>query len=353
MTHIHKQAPVLVTGATGYVAGWLVKRLLDEGLTVHAAVRDPENKAKVAHLEALAHASRGVLKFFKSDLLKEGSYAEGMQACELVFHTASPFINVVKDPQKELIDPALKGTRNILEEASRTESVKRVVLTSSMAAIYGSNSDLKKVPGGVLTEDIWNSSSSLKKGAYSYSKTLAEREAWKIAGAQERWDLVVINPSLVLGPSVNPAASVTSESFRILKQFGNGSMKAGVADLSMGMVDVRDVAEAHYQAAFRPEAEGRHITSGHNGSFPEMGQIIREKYGKTYPISEKVMPKALLWLVGPMVSKSLTRDFISNNIGLPFRADNSKSREKLGITYRPLKETVLENWQQMIDEKQW
>ena len=98
---------VLVTGANGFVASWLVKKLLEEGFTVHAAVRNPKNKEKIAHLEAIAKDSKGTIKFFASDLLVQGSYQESMEGCSLVYHTASPFTVDVEDPQKELIDPAV------------------------------------------------------------------------------------------------------------------------------------------------------------------------------------------------------------------------------------------------------
>ncbi|MGB5541987.1 MAG: NAD-dependent epimerase/dehydratase family protein, partial [Gammaproteobacteria bacterium] len=191
MTSIDRSAPVMVTGATGYVAGLLVEKLLQEGLTVHAPVRDPDNPEKLKYLNALASAAPGEIRYFKADLLDEGSYAEAMAGCQLVFHTASPFIVDVEDPQKELVDPAKLGTRNVLETANRTPSVRRVVLTSSCAAIYGDNADLQQTPGGVFTEEIWNTSSSLAHNPYSYSKTVAEKEAWKINQAQSRWDLVV------------------------------------------------------------------------------------------------------------------------------------------------------------------
>ena len=154
MTQIDRSKTILVTGATGYVAGWLVKKLLEEGLTVHAAVRNPENKQKIGHLDELASNLPGSIKYFKADLLNNGSYAEAMEGCELVFHTASPFIASVKDPQKELIDPAKLGTRNVLEQANKTKSVKRVVLTSSCAAIYGDNIDLQSTQNGVFTEQV-------------------------------------------------------------------------------------------------------------------------------------------------------------------------------------------------------
>jgi len=118
MTTISKNSPVLVTGATGYVAGWLIKKLLEDGLTVHAAVRNPDNSEKLSHLNSIASESAGSIKYFKADLLAKDSYNEGMEGCELVFHTASPFYNDVKDAQKELIDPAVNGTANVLESAS-------------------------------------------------------------------------------------------------------------------------------------------------------------------------------------------------------------------------------------------
>ena len=103
---IDQTKPVLVTGATGYVAGRLVEKLLKEGRTVHAAVRTPDNKDKTKYLDELAAKLPGTIKYFKADLLDEGSFDEGMKDCELVFHTASPFIRTVTDPQKDLVDPA-------------------------------------------------------------------------------------------------------------------------------------------------------------------------------------------------------------------------------------------------------
>ena len=119
---IDQTKPVLVTGATGYVAGRLAEKLLKEGRTVHAAVRTPDNKEKTKYLDELAEKLPGSIKYFKADLLEEGSFDEGMKDCELVFHTASPFIRAVKDPQKDLVDPAKKGTQNVLGAANRTGS---------------------------------------------------------------------------------------------------------------------------------------------------------------------------------------------------------------------------------------
>ena len=347
MTTIDPKAPVLVTGATGYVAGRLVERLLEESHTVHAAVRDPENQKKLQYLNKLAETSPGSIRHFKTDLLEEGSYAEAMAGCELVFHTASPFSIDVHDPVKELIEPAKLGTRNVLEQANRMPSVKRVVVTSSCAAIYGDNADLAKTPDGVFTEETWNTSSSVEHQPYSYSKTLAEREAWEIAGKQDRWDLVTINPSLVMGPGINPHG--TSESFNMMKQYGDGTLKSGVPSWGFGIVDVRDLAEAHYRAGFAPEAEGRYIVSGHNSDLADLAAPLRDRFGSAYPFPTRTMPRWMVWLVGPMVNKAMTRKAVSLNVGLPWKADSSKSERELGVTYRPLDETVVDFFQQMVD----
>ena len=345
---IDKTKPVLVTGATGYVAGWLVKRLLDEGITVHAAVRNPENKAKRAHLDKLAASGSGTIHYYKSDLLEEGSYADGMEGCELVFHTASPFTTNVKDPQKELIDPAVKGTRNVLKQANKTASVKRVVLTSSCAAIYTDCSDLDHTPNGVFTEEVWNTTASLQHQPYSYSKTLAEKEAWKISSKQDQWNLVVLNPSMVMGPSLN-AKTNTSESVNLLVQMGDGTLKSGVPNAGVGVVDVRDLAEAHYRAGFTPNAKGRHIVSGHNSNFLELAEILHADFGNRYPIPKKALPKWLLMIIGPLVNKVVTRKWVRNNVNMRWRAENEKSKKELGLTYRPLQETMHDGFEQLIE----
>lgn len=339
--------PIMITGATGYVAGWIVKKLLEAGLTVHAPVRSPEKKDKIQHLIDLTENLPGELKFFKADLLEEGSYREAMIDCGTVFHTASPFTINVKDPQKELVDPAQLGTRNVLEEVNRTPSVTRVVLTSSCAAIYGDNIDVQNTPDDIFTEEIWNTSSSLSHGAYSYSKTLAEKEAWTIHDKQNRWDLVVINPTLVIGPGINSKA--TSESFNIIRQFGDGSLKSGAPRIGFGVVDVRDLAQAHMAAAFTPEARGRHIISAHNTDFIEMATTLLEKYGDKYPIPRKAMPKWLVWLVAPMIDKTITRKWVVRNVNVPWKGDNSKSIQELGMNYRPLQESMTDFFQQAVE----
>src|SRR5580765_1835292 len=178
-TTIDPNAPVLVTGGSGYVASWIVRYLLEDGRTVRATVRNPAKPKGLEHLHALADAHPGRLSLHRADLLEEGSYTDAMHGCEVVIHTASPFlIGKISDPQEQLIRPALDGTRNVLASANNTSSVKRVVLTSSVAAIYGDNADMQGKTE--FTDTDWNTTSTETHQPYSYSKTVAEREAWRI-----------------------------------------------------------------------------------------------------------------------------------------------------------------------------
>ena len=171
-----------------------------------------------------------------------------------------------------------------------------------------------------------------------------------MAEKQLQWDLVTINPSLVLGPPLNPENN-TSESMAILKQLGDGTMKMGAPKMGIGLVDVRDVADAHYKAGFTPAARGRYVTSAHNTDFLEMALALQNKYGNNYPIPKKALPKWLLMLVGPFVNKMFSRKFIKNNINVEWKADNSKIKKELGISFLPIQKTMEDSFQSLIDNQ--
>ncbi len=345
--NIDRSAPVLVTGGNGYIASWLVKYLLEDGIDVHATVRDPSNDTKVGHLKQVAKDSPGTLTLFAADLLDDGAFDEAMTGCELVFHTASPFVLAgIKDPQKDLVDPAVRGTRNALDCANRVSSVKRVVLTSSVVSIYGDASDPKQSSGDLLTEDDWNATSSLEHQPYSFSKVEAERVAWEIAGAQDRWDLVVINPGFVLGPSLTTASN--SASFSTMKQLVDGTMRFGAPPLELGIVDVRDVAQAHVKAGFTPGATGRHICVSRSMTMLELGRALSAEFGRRYPFPRNELPKAVVWLAAP--TAGLTRKYVAENMGHPLKFDNRQARDDLGVEFRPTETTVIEHFQQLIDD---
>lgn len=363
MNKIDKTKPVLVTGGTGYLASWIIKMLLEDGMIVHATLRDsstnqlPQCKhrgikptcgiQKIEHLQAMAEASDGQLKLFKSDLLNDGSFDEPMRDCQLVIHTASPFfLTRIKDPEKELIRPAREGTRNVLESAKRNPTVKRIVLTSSVMAIYGDNADIALTPGGVFTEKEWNVTSSTKHQPYAYSKTLAEKEAWTIAEKQDQWDLVTINPGWILGPSLSKRKD--SMSINTMIQLGDGTFKAGVPEFFNSIVDVRDVASAHIKAGYTPEARGRHIVSSNEATLLDLANILRKEFGDDYPFPRRQIPKFLFRLIAPMMG--YTRKYISKNIGIQIKLDNSYSKTALNMSYIPVEQTVKEHFQQILDD---
>ncbi|KAF5471189.1 hypothetical protein F2P56_011645 [Juglans regia] len=185
---------VCVTGASGYIASWLVKFLLQRGYTVRASVRDPNDPKKTSHLLALDGAKER-LHLFKANLLEEGSFNAAIQGCEGVFHTASPFYHDVKDPEAELLDPAVKGTLNVLNSCTKSASVKRVVLTSSIAAV--AYNGRPRTPDVVIDETWFSDPEICKEGKqwYALSKTLAQETAWNFGKE---------NPARVIGPLSQP-----------------------------------------------------------------------------------------------------------------------------------------------------
>lgn len=347
MAVIDLSKPVCVTGASGYIASWIVKYLLDKGHTVHATVRNSNKTSSVAHLWKAAENAPGTLKLFDADLMSPGSFKAAVEGCELVIHTASPFvIKGFSDAQDALIRPAVEGTENVLKSCNAVQSVRRVVLTSSVASIYGDAVEVLQTPGGVFTEQLWNNTSSEKHQPYSYSKVMAERKAWEICKNQSGWDLVTINPSLVMGPSLTTQTQSTS--IDVMRDLGSGKQRSGVPALEFGIVDVREVAQAHILAGFNSKAEGRYILSGHTASLLQIAQMLKTKFPK-YPLPTLQLPKFLVKLVAP-IAAGVSRDFIEKNVGYSLRFDNARSTKTLGVEYRPLLETLCDHFEQMIED---
>ncbi|KAK4493294.1 hypothetical protein RD792_017825 [Penstemon davidsonii] len=270
---------VAVTGASGYIASWLVKFLLEKGYTVKASVRDLSDPKKTEHLLALDGAKER-LHLIKANLLEEGSFDAVVDGCDGVFHTASPFYHTVKDPQAELIDPALKGTLNVLESCAKTPSVKKVVLTSSVAAV--ANNGKPRTPDVVVDETWWSDPDFCKQTQmwYVLSKTLAEDAAWKFV-KEKGLDLVVINPAMVIGPLLQPTLNTSSAAMLNLIKGAETYPNA-----TFGWVNVKDVALAHILAYENPSANGRYCTVETVAHYSEVVNILRELY-PTLQLPEK------------------------------------------------------------------
>lgn len=339
-------APVLVTGGSGYVASWIVRYLLEDGHTVRATVRNPDKPRGLEHLHRLADEHPGKLTLYRADLLDEGSFGAAMAGCQVVIHTASPFlVGGTHDPQEQLIRPALEGTRNVLSSVDATDSVTRVVLTSSVAAVYGDNADMRGRPR--FTDTDWNTTSTADHQPYSYAKTVAEKAAWKLQRAQDRWDLVTIHPGLVLGPSLTDVS--ISGSMTTMRHFTDGSLTRGAPSLAFGVVDVRDVARAHISAAFTPQAHDRYIANSEALTLLEIGKILRSEFGDRRTFPRRELPNFLVKLAAG--STGMTRKVLARNLGWPLAFDNSRTRADLGIRFRPAAESVIEHFRQMDAER--
>ncbi len=328
---------ILATGGTGYIGSWVVKGLLEKGHTVRLSVRDKSKKEKYQFLIDIAKKNAGTLEIWEADLLKSGSFDEAAKGCDSIAHIASPCKLNVKDAQKDLLDPAVNGTTNVLEAANKSKSVKKVVLTSSVAAIYGDNIDMKNENLTIFTEEHFNTSSTLSHQPYAYSKVQAEKKAWKMAKQQSAWELIVLNPVIVLGPSLTSISQ--SASLKFMTDMLSGKFKTGVPEIYWGYVDVRDVAKAHV-FCLENKAEGRHILSER---VTEM--LSRAHYGATYKLPKSNNPKWLVSIIGGLFG--LSRKIVKNNVGIPIRMDTTKSIEKLNLNYIPLEQTIKDMVEQM------
>ncbi|MDF1618484.1 NAD-dependent epimerase/dehydratase family protein [Petrocella sp. FN5] len=335
---------VVVTGGTGYIASWVVRDLLKEGHEVRTTVRNMKDEEKYLHLLNLEKKYDGTLKIYEADLVKSGSFDQAIEGADYVIHTASPFsVDRSLDPKKDLLEPAVKGTVNVLEGVNRSKSVKRVVLTSSLAAIYGDNRDMRDFGIDAFDETMWNTTSSLKNNPYSYSKTMAEKKAWEMAEQQNEWDLITIHPGFVFGPSLSKRVDATSVD--TLRRLLGGEFRTGVPHLEYVFSDIRDIATGHIRAAFTEEAKGRYIIANENGSFIKMAKIIKHYYGKRYKMPVGKVPKFIVWVIAPMMG--LSRQYIKNNVGYKLKADNSRSIIELKMSYRSLETTLIDHIEQL------
>ncbi|XP_015062487.1 cinnamoyl-CoA reductase 1-like [Solanum pennellii] len=313
---------VCVTGASGYIASWLVKFLLQRGYTVKATVRDLNDQKKVDHLTSLDGAKER-LHLFKADLLEEGSFDAVVEGCEGVFHTASPFYLGVKDPQVEMIDPALKGTLNVLGSVAKTPSVRRVVLTSSVAAVAFNGKP--RTPEVVVDETWWSDPDFCRESQlwYVLSKTLAEDAAWKFV-KEKAFDMVTINPAMVIGGLLQPTLNTSAAA---ILQLLNGSET--YPNSTFGWVNVKDVALAHILAFENPAANGRYLMVESVAHYSEIVKILRELY-PTMKLPEKCAD-----------DKPFT----------PTYQVNVERAKKLGIEFIPLAESLKETAESLKEKK--
>ncbi|OWM78397.1 cinnamoyl-CoA reductase 1-like isoform X2 [Punica granatum] len=266
-----KKEVVCVTGASGFIASWLVKLLLERGYTVKATVRNPNDPKKTEHLRSL-HGAKERLHLFGADLLEDGSFDSVVEGCTAVFHTASPVSLSPADPKAELIDPAVKGTLNVLSSCVKTPTVRRVVVTSSIVSVAYNG---KPLTSDVVVDETWFSDPAFceeSKLWYVLSKTLAEEAAWKFA-KEKSIDMVTLHPGIVIGPILQPTLNISTEIFLNLINGGQTFPNA-----SYRLVDVRDVGEAHIVALESLSANGRYNLVADVVHASEVLRTVRKLY---------------------------------------------------------------------------
>ncbi|XP_018682668.2 tetraketide alpha-pyrone reductase 2 [Musa acuminata AAA Group] len=269
-----------VTGGTGFIASHLIRELLSRGHTVRATVRDTEDVARVGFLWSMGGAKER-LKLVKADLLVDGSFDLAVDGVDGVFHTASPvFVPQDQNVQQALIDPAIQGTTNVLKSCSKASSVRRVVLTSSCSSIRYRYDVTLVSP---LNESHWSDPEYCKRYNlwYAYAKTLAEKEAWRLA---EHFgiNLVVVNPSFVVGPLIAPRPTST---LLLILSILKGNI-SWYPNTTMGFVHVDDVIFSHILAMEDSRVSGRLICSGSVARWSEIMEMIRAN-NPSYPMPSK------------------------------------------------------------------
>jgi dihydroflavonol-4-reductase len=327
-------AQVLVTGGSGFIGAHCILRLLADGHTVRTTVRSLKREGDVrAMLKAGGAEPGAALTFAEVDLTQDRGWAEAAAGCEYVLHVASPLpVGVPKD-ENEVIGPARAGAVRALK-AARDAGAKRVVLTSSFAAIgYG-----RWPMSRPFDETDWTVLDAPELSAYTKSKTLAEKDAWDfIAREGGGLELATVNPTVVFGPVLGPDYSASIE---LLKRMLNGKLP-GCPHLWFGVVDVRDVADLHVRAMTHPAAKGERFlcVSGDFLSVKDMASLLRHHLGdmaRRAPTRE--IPD---WLVRiASLFQSAGKAYLPE-LGKRKNASNAKARRLLGWEPRPPAEALV------------
>jgi nucleoside-diphosphate-sugar epimerase len=332
---------VLVTGGSGFIGSYCILQLLAAGHQVRTTVRSLNRESEVRSMLKEGGAEPGDrLSFVAADLERDAGWPEAVRGCEYVLHVASPFPPTVPKHEDELIVPAREGALRVLR-ASRDASMKRVVLTSSFAAI-GYGQAPQNTP---FNETSWTDPNGSDVQPYAKSKTLAERAAWDfIAKEGNGLELCVVNPVGVFGPVLGPDYST---SILLVQRLMDGAMP-GCPRLSFGVVDVRDVADLHIRAMTHPAAKGERFlsVSGDFMSILDIAKVLKQRMG----VAAKKVPTRQLpnWLVRLASLRDPAVKQILPELGKRKNATNEKAKRLLGWSPRSNEDSVVATAESLV-----
>ncbi|MBL0346291.1 aldehyde reductase [Candidatus Villigracilis affinis] len=336
-------SPILVTGASGFVAIHTIIQLLHQGYNVRSTMRTLEREADLRSTISKYIQANDRLEILPADLSQDSGWEEALNNIEYVLHVASPFPLYEPKHEDELIIPAVQGTLRVLRAAHKA-GVKRVVQVSSVAAISsghnGENKTFSEADWSDLTKDI---------GAYAKSKTLAERAAWDFINGSEntnKMELVTINPPLILGPVPNKDFRTSIELVRTIML----GQVPGVGHIKMGSVDVRDVASAIILAMQTAEAAGKRFIVAADKSLwlKDIANLLHSKFSsRGYKINKLEFPSILVRLIG-LFDKKVAR--VTESLDWDYKLSNENAKRILKWTPRLAEEGVLSMAESLIEQ---
>jgi nucleoside-diphosphate-sugar epimerase len=325
---------VLVTGGSGFIGSHCILQLLAAGHQVRTTVRNLKRESDVRAMLSQGGAEPGDrLSFAAADLESDAGWAQAAAGCEFVLHVASPFPSTVPRDENELIVPAREGALRVLR-AARDAGVKRVVLTSSFAAIgYGQPPRTKP-----FDETDWTNADGDDVRPYVKSKTLAERAAWDfIAREGGALELSVVNPVAVFGPALGADYST---SILLIQRLMDGALP-GCPRISFGVVDVRDVADLHLRAMSDAAAKGQRFlaVSGDFMAVVEIAKVLKARLGEAARrVPTRQLPN---WLVRLVALRDAAAQQITPELGKMKNGTSEKARRMLGWTPRSREEAIV------------